>query len=352
MFLLWSSRMALKQKCRKKYKEKYKKLQILKKRPSPKHSREYQNFVQTVSDFFPRRAIEGTSLFTALFRKAEAGMTVEAAVVLPLFLFFFLNLGCAIELIRLHGNLEFALCDIGNRMAVYGYALSEMEQQAGIKQSGEEAAAEERKNVLLSELGDIAFSYIYIKNQIIDYLGRQYLEESPIVNGVDGLQFWESDIFEDNDCFEVVVTYRVEPFSSIIGFAGFRMANRYYGHLWNGYHIPGMDEKDDKKENDVVYIAENGRVYHEDRNCSYLVLSIHEVSLQEACASRNHNGEKYEICMLCGKAGLQGKVYITEDGENIHYKRDCSGLKRTVYEVPREDVRGYPPCSRCGQNGE
>lgn len=346
MFPLWSSMMSLIQKY------KHKKLQILKKQSSPKHNSDNQKFAQTVFPSFFRCAIEGTSLFISPFRKLKAGMTVEAAVVLPLFLFFFLNLGCAIEIIRLHGNLEFALCDIGNRMAVYGYALSEMEQQAGIKQADEEASGKEQKNVLLSELGDVVFSYIYVKNQIADYLGRQYLEESPLVNGVDGLQFWESDIFEDNDCFEVVVTYRVEPFSSIIGFGSFRMANRYYGHLWNGYHIPGTEENDDKKENDVVYIAENGRVYHEDRNCSYLVLSIREVSLQEAYASRNSNGEKYEICMLCEKAGLQGKVYITEDGESIHYKRDCPGLKRTIYEVSREEVQGYLPCSRCGQSGE
>lgn len=350
MFPLWSGRFALKQKRRQKYK--HKKLQILKKRSSPKHNRDYQNFAQTVPDFFSKCAIEGASLFISPFRKLEAGMTVEAAVVLPLFLFFFLNLGCAIELIRLHGNLQFALCDIGNRMAVYGYAFSEMEKQAGIKQAEEETSGEEQKNVLLSELGDVVFSYTYVKNQIAEYLGRQYLEEAPIVNGVDGLQFWESDIFDGNDCFEVIVTYRVEPFSSIIGFGSFRMANRYYGHLWNGYHIPGTDAGNDKAEKDVVYIAENGDVYHEDRNCSYLVLSIREVSLQEAHASRNSNGERYEMCMLCEKAGLQGKVYITEDGENIHYKRDCAGLKRTVYEVSRAEARGYPPCSRCGKSGE
>lgn len=352
MFPLWSSISMFTQKPGHRYKQKYKhkKLQILKKRTSPKHNCDYQNFAQTVSDSFCRRTIEGASLFTSPFRRLEASMTVEAAVVLPLFLFFFLNMGCAIELIRLHNNLEFALCDIGNRMAIYGYALSEMEEQAGIKQADEEAPGEERKNALFAELGDVVFSYIYVKNQIVDYLGRQYLEEAPIVNGADGLQFWESDIFDDNDCFEIIVTYRVEPFSSMIGFGSFRMTNRYYGHLWNGYHIPGTDEN--KEEKDVVYVAENGRVYHEDRNCSYLVLSVREVSLQEACESRNSNGEKYEICMLCEKAGLQGKVYITEDGENIHYKRDCAGLKRTVYEVSRNQVQRYPPCSRCGQSAK
>ncbi len=333
MFPLWSSMITFQQN---------KKLQIIHKRPSPKYNDVHKKYAQTVPQSFFNCTIEGASPFTSFCRKLEAGMTVEAAVVLPLFLFFFLNLGCAIELIRLHGNLEFALCNTGNRMAVYGYAMSEMEKQAGIKQT--------EGDMLFSELGDVVFSYTYVKNQIADYVGEQYLEEAPIVNGVEGLHFWESDIFKDNDCFEIVVTYQVEPFSGIIGFGSFRMANRYYGHLWNGYHIP--DTEENKKENNVVYVAENGCVYHEDRNCSHLVLAIREVSLQEAYVSRNCNGQKYDICMLCKKEGLQGAVYITEDGENIHYKRDCTGLKRTVYEVPRSQAQGYPPCSRCRQDRE
>ena len=50
--------------------------------------------------------IKGISLFTFFFKPLHAGMTIEASIVLPLFLFFFLNLGCAIEMIRLHGNLQ------------------------------------------------------------------------------------------------------------------------------------------------------------------------------------------------------------------------------------------------------
>ena len=74
------------------------------------------------------RIMERTSLFAFFSEKVQAGMTVEASIVLPLFLFFFLNLGCAIEMIRLHGNLQLALWQIGSKMAVYGYALDSGEQ--------------------------------------------------------------------------------------------------------------------------------------------------------------------------------------------------------------------------------
>lgn len=309
-----------------------KKLKTHQKKSSPKRHNDYHNFAQkNCPNKFNADAIKGISLFASLPRCVVASMTVEAAIVLPLFLFFFLNLGCAIELIRLHGNLEFALCDIGNRMAVYGYVLSGVEQE----------------NEWVEELKDVVLSYTYVKKEIVDYLGEQYLEESPIEKGMDGLLFLESEIFGEEDCFELVVTYQVDPFSNVAGFGSFRMANRYYGHVWNGYQIPGTDDGDVKE--DVVYVAENGSVYHEDRNCSHISLSVREVSLQKAYESRNVNGGKYEPCVKCKNAGAMEKVYITDEGESIHYKKDCAALKRTVYALNLKNAGRYQPCTRCVQ---
>lgn len=260
-------------------------------------------------------------------------MTVEAAIVLPLFLFFFLNLGSVIELIRLHGNLEFALHDVGNRMAVYGYALAA---------SGEEG----NEGVLLPELKDIAVSYTYINSEIVNFLGEEYLEATPIKGGIAGLQFVESEIFDAEDCVEIVVTYQAEPFSSVAGWGSVRMANRYYGHLWNGYEIPGTE---DAENNDVVYVAENGIVYHEAADCTHLQLSVRMVSLMVAYQSRNIDGEKYVPCERCG-SDMEAVVYITDEGDRIHSKEDCPGLKRTVHTMPKKEATNYRPCGRCAQN--
>lgn len=317
------------------------------KRPSPKYFFHKQSLAQgtflcRISQF-PRirkcrNYIKGILLF-ASGRKIGASMTVEAAVALPLFLVFFLNLGCAVELIRLHGNLELALFDVGNRMSVYGYVLSEAKEDA-VQEDAE-------RESWLAEIEDIAFTCTYVKKELVSYVGKNYLEHSPIAGGADGLQFWESEIFTGNDTFEVIATYQAAPFSQIAGFRPFRMANRYYGHLWNGYRIPGTEMANE--DVDVVYIAENGTVYHEDRNCSHLLLAIQEVTLQEAYAGRNANHERYVLCELCGDGCTGGKVYITEDGKGIHSIQSCAGLKRTVHSVKREDAKGYKPCERCGE---
>ncbi len=309
-----------------KQKQKKRKLKMIHKRPSPRHRSDKRKYAQNRFVYsFLQSSIKGMSLFISRF--CEASMTVEAAVVLPLFLIFFLALGSAMEMIRLHNNLEFALCDIGNRMSVYGYALT--------VPAKEEEQKEE--NGWLSEIRDVAFSYAYVKKEIKDYLGEPYLEASPIVNGASGLDFWESEIWDGGEHFEILVTYKVAPFGKMAGVKGFRMANRYYGHLWNGYQIP----------TGVVYITENGVVYHEDEMCTHLFLSVRQVSLQEAYKSRNSKGEKYSPCEYCERIDVKEWVYITENGNRIHYKRDCTGLKRTIYEVSRDEVKEYTPCNRC-----
>lgn len=298
---------------------------IMQKRPSPTKNKHISCFAQGIYNPFFRKLylfIKRISLFTSLSAKADGSMTVEASIVLPLFLFFFLNLGSVIEVIRLHGNLELALWETGNRLAVYGHVLD-----GGNKITG------------------VALSYTYVKSQMIEYLGEDYLENSPLSYGTDGLQFLESNIWKDDDTFEVILTYSVSPLSRMAGFRSFRMANCYYGHLWTGYEIPGT-------EGDVaeqyVYIAETGQVYHTNAGCTYLVLSVRQVSYQEALGSRNNQGEKYDACEKCSKWGCRGSVYITNEGDCYHFERECPGLKRTVRHVPLSEVLGYRLCSRCG----
>lgn len=320
-------------------------LNTSKKKPSPKHGRE--NSAQS-SKFYPIKrfqnpiqisnAIKGESLFIS-GRKVVGSMTVEAALILPLFLFFFLNLGCAIELIRLHCNLQLALFDVGRRVCVYGPVLSAVGQE---EEPGSPPA-------WWSEWKDITLSYAYIKKEITEFVGMEYLEASPLANGMDGLQFLETEIFDASDCVDIVVTYKVSPFAGAVGFRPFRMSNRYCAHLWNGYCIPGSEAEEE--EQDFVYVAENGEVYHEDRNCGHLFLHIQEVSLGEAYIRRNANGEKYEMCEKCAGQGLNEhlyeRVYITEDGTAIHYNKMCPGLKRTVHTIPRKETGKYRPCKDC-----
>ncbi|MCM1552448.1 MAG: hypothetical protein NC092_07125 [Butyrivibrio sp.] len=288
-------------------------------------------------------------MYRFLKRKTPAGMTVEASIVLPLFLFFFLNLGSAMEMIRLHGNLQLGLWDVGNRMCVYGYAVG----SGGKASDTDSKTLKQEDREWWQEWGDIALSYTYIKSQVVNYVGEEYLEESPLSYGVSGLQFWESDVLQSKavsaseDVLDIVMTYQVAPWLEIPFVRPFRMVNRYYGRMWTGYDLSGGASGGDSAQ-DVVYITENASVYHESINCTHLKLSIREVSMEEALAARNENGGRYTECAKCKKKAFQGTVFIGREGDCYHYDRDCSGLKRTIYTIPRQQASRYRPCSRCG----
>lgn len=285
---------------------------------------------------------EGISLFISLCRKnvnktslkLSGGMTVEASILLPLFIFFFLNMGCAIEMIRFHGNMQLALWQVGSEMSLYGYVVD----------SGE-MPEEEQEDSWWKDLAGIAFSSTYIKWRLIDHLGSDYIDQSPLTDGVDSLHLWESEIFGSEDEIDIIVTYSVSPWSRLIGFSPFRMANRYYSHIWNGYRLPLTEEEETK----IVYLTEYGKVYHENRNCTYLRLSVRQIDTKELGGVRNRYDRQYEPCTKCAKGVCPVKVYITEEGNCYHYSIDCSSLKRTIYAVPLKEAANYRPCSRCGK---
>lgn len=262
------------------------------------------------------RLIGKLSLYAS--RRKKAGVTVEASIVLPLCLFFLVNLGSAVEMIRLHNNLQIALWDTGGRLALYGYEQGEAELASVI-------------------------SGIYVRNRIQNYVGKEYLDNSPLARGSGSLQMWESEMLE-GDRLDIKLTYSVGPPISLMGFRSFRMANRYTVHLWNGYELSEKEE-----ETQLIYIAENGRVCHKDRNCSYLRLSIRVVSREEVGKLRNQWGKSYRPCEKCAEGKASDSLYIAEEGTHYHYRGDCSGLKRTVRAVTQEEAAGYPYCSRCGE---
>jgi hypothetical protein len=314
-------------------------------RPSPEHKNNIFNlfrnvenpFVEIINPYLKNKILSIEKILLPFFpcKKIKASMTVEAAVVLPLFIFFFVNLSCAVEMLRLHGTLQAALTNTGNKMSVYGCVLTEVTDKKS-------------NNSILQEIGDLSFSYLYVKNAVIDYAGKEYLDSSPLLFGADGLQFVESEIFTSDDTFEITMTYAVAPWIDYVQIKPFRMANKYYGHIWNGYDLSGQSASGEKTK--TVYITENASVYHENRNCTHLKLNIREVNILQISDERNSYGNKYTLCEKCGKGAAPAILYIGSEGDKYHYTKDCPGIIRTVYSMQKSEAAGkYRACSRCSK---
>lgn len=283
------------------------------KKPSSMFVTKQLDYARNSKQFSAKRP----SLLIWLREKVEAGMTVEASLVLPLCLFFLMNLGSAIEMIRLHNNIQYAIWNTGSRMA--------------------SLACEE--DYPLPEL----LTEFYIRNRITDCLGEEYLDSSPLAKGSRGLWLLESDMADDSDELDIVVTYQVKSFLSLVGFRPFRMANRCCVRLWNGYELPVESAQEEK-----VYVTVNGEVFHRDRNCTHLQLSVRETTRIRLEEERNRWGQRYRPCEKCAVGEKPVVLYVTGEGDRYHYRKDCPGLKRTVIALAQEEAESYRPCSRCG----
>lgn len=102
----------------------------------------------------------------------------------------------------------------------------------------------------------------------------------------------------------------------------------------------------------MVYLTPGGSVYHKTRDCTYLRLSIRQISYEDLHGERNQSGSRYTPCEYCVRRGTSGgTVYITDHGISYHSSAGCQGLKRTVMAVPLSKAlsEGRTLCSRCGR---
>lgn len=247
-------------------------------------------------------------------------MTVEASLILPIFLMLFMNLLSMIEVYRIHSNV-----------------------MASLWEEGREAA----ESMYWKEAGEIPFS------EVLTSLSAQ----QKIIKNLDAYPVWEKMVagkragflvqsgMEEGGAIHIDCRYQMKPLFAFLTPMTRELNNHYYGHAWIGYVPDGSVEEGD---NPYVYITETGTVYHRNRGCSYLNPSIRQVGRQELDNLRNESGAIYYACPLCGGYGAGENCYITDYGTNYHANTGCSGLKRTIYEVKLSEVGNRRACSRCG----
>ncbi len=263
-------------------------------------------------------------------RKGKGSMTLEAAFVLPFFLFAVINILFAVNMIAAQSRINAALHQTGNKMAFYGYVYENTVAGA-----------------LPDALAGVALTTLYARGQILAYAGREYLDQSCVVGGAGGVSMAGSSVMGEGDVIDLQVSYKVKPFAPLMGFQGFTMRQRYYGKAWTGYDVT-QEVSDVQQEDPMVYITKTGIVYHLDRNCTYLNPAVEAVAVSELDDRRNQSGGKYYSCEICNGSRAQEQVYITAQGTSYHSRIQCAGLKRTIYTVPLSEVQGRGACSKCG----
>jgi hypothetical protein len=143
--------------------------------------------------------------------------------------------------------------------------------------------------------------------------------------------------------------YSYEPIGGIIALPKVWMHTVVKVHAWTGGTSEDFQDASDSEKAEMVYVTENGSVYHKKAGCTYLNLSVNRVSASSVSSMRNNQGEKYKACETCSRnQGPAASVYITSSGNRYHNLESCSGLKRTVRYVRESSVDDLSACSRCG----
>ncbi len=127
------------------------------------------------------------------------------------------------------------------------------------------------------------------------------------------------------------------------------LENHVAVHAFNGYS--GNDLSWNRGEEEYVYVTQDSEVYHRQRSCKHLNVSVTAVTRDNVSKERNLDGSKYRACPYCKKVFPNSdgnNVYITDYGNRYHTMADCPDLKRSVTRIPISQTGGRRPCRDCG----
>lgn len=251
---------------------------------------------------------ERASAFTS-----KGSITLEAAIVIPIFFFAMLCMACLLEMMSMQTTMRNALYSVGKEIAQQAYS-----------------------SPMISTYG--------IQQHVIQNIGAEKLENSMIAGGAGGVDCSRSTSNWNTGVIDLSVRYALEIPVLMFRIPAISQEETLRVKGWTGYvagaNGEGMEE--------VVYVTDYGLVYHKNMNCTYLDLSIQEVRASEIEQLRSESGAKYYPCELCGDNGvIGGRLFITNYGTRYHTSLECSKVKRNIYAVPLDEVYGLGGCSKC-----
>ena len=197
---------------------------------------------------------------------ASASLTVEAALVLPLFLFGGVILMMPFRVLDVHRQVQ----------AVGEHVSEEIGQAAYLSKYTDE-----------DSFWNTAAAHAYAEAAV-----RTRLEDLPVHQ----LSLLRSSLLQDGETVDLVMDYEIRlPFS-----------------------VFGLNSVKQTKEKDVVvYVGKNSSRYHLSRTCHYLHNDLTAVAFEEVEYRRNEGGSRYGPCARCGGAA-GAMVYIMPSGR--HYR--------------------------------
>jgi len=285
----------------------------------------------------------------------KASLTMEAAMVLPLFMIFVTGLISFLILISLQSDIQLAMEETARSIGKKAYLIERLDELTSdtdnaskdtlsVNTLAKDSLKEDASEVSLLSAG---INNISIKVLLLNSGLSDTIERSGILGGTGGFYTYNSSYDDENGILDIVVnyTYKIPFLPGFVEKVDF--VQRSLSHVWTGSEL--KNKRRSANKGTIVYVTPHGSVYHTSKSCSYLDLSIRSINYSEIESARNKSGSKYEKCS-CAVNVTQGTVYVTDYGTNWHSDLNCSGLKRTIIEKDISEVGGMKKCPKCGES--
>lgn len=249
---------------------------------------------------------------------ASASLTLEAALVLPLFLFAGVIL-----------MMPFRVMDVHRQVQAVGEHVSEdIGQAAYLSRYKEEESFWNR-----------AAAWVYAEAAV-----RNGLKDLP----VERVSLLRSSFLEDGETVDLVVDYEVKMPFSLLGLESVELTNRSFRRAWVGEDGKSQGDQEEEEEDVIVYVGKKSTRYHVSRTCHYLHNDLTAVAAGEVEFRRNDSGGRYTPCARCG-SDVGGTVYIMPSGKHYHSSPSCSAINAYAKAVWKSEAEHLGPCSYCGK---
>lgn len=172
------------------------------------------------------------------------------------------------------------------------------------------------------------------------YVGKAAMKDMPSLDMVEMIN-------GGDDIIDLVKRYHIDvPFDLLDAYDPYAV-DRVRVRAFTGYDNK-RHGKDDAAAEEMVYVTGYGTVYHRSLGCSHLNFNIRTTDPEHIGKERANDGSKYYPCEYCmAHGGHPSRLYVTDDGNRYHSTLSCGALKRTIKEVPLSETT-LPPCSECG----
>lgn len=333
------------------------------------------------------------SFIRKILIRQKGSLTVEASLVLPIFICAILTIGFLTKIVYTHEIVQYAITEAANEMASSSYlyyvsGIYDIDDTLNDELEERKQRSEEHINNIVDSFKELNTSldqikaktygsYEYIvsnsKDEMINlaslvakaeidkdktYIGniliRHYIKKHGLTDNrlrnldIDKLDFSQSSYFKNNQDIDVVVKYKVNIPVPIKFISYMPIVQRATARAWlggnDGLLALGTDAKY-KEAKGKVYVSKRGSSYHRF-GCYHIFKEIEALDLEEA--------KKLGLkpCKKCDpplESSGECRVFKSKKSNDGKYHREgCTHLFKDIMEINLDEAwKKYKPCKTC-----